>query len=44
MFNKLPSRKIGFFGKIRRFRVPLLLLLISIVVLCFSFGWASFLI
>lgn len=41
---KLPVRKIGFFARLRKFRIPLLLLLLAVVVVCVSFGWFSFLI
>ena len=41
---KLMNRKVGFFARLRRFRIPLLLVLVAVVVLCVSFGWFSFLI
>lgn len=36
--------KIGFFAKLRKFRIPIILLLVAIGVLLISFGWSVFLI
>lgn len=36
--------KIGFFAKLRKFRIPIILLLVAIGVLLVSFGWSVFLI
>lgn len=36
--------KLGFFSKLRKFRIPIILLLVAIGVLCVSFGWSVILI
>lgn len=36
--------KIGFFARLRRFRIPVILLLLAVVVVCVAFGWFSFLV
>ena len=36
--------KLGFFAKLRKFRIPIILLLVAIGVLLVSFGWSVFLI
>lgn len=36
--------KLGFFAKLRKFRIPIILLLVAIGVLCVSFGWSVILI
>ena len=36
--------KIGFFAKLRKYRIPLILLLFAVVVVCVAFGWLFFLI
>ena len=41
---KLSNRKVGFFARLRRFRIPVILLLLAVVVVCVAFGWFSFLV
>ena len=36
--------KFGFFAKLRKYRIPIILLLVAAVVVCVSFGWSVFLI
>lgn len=36
--------KIGFFAKLRKYRIPIILLLVAIGVLLVSFGWSVILI
>ena len=36
--------KLGFFAKLRKYRVPIILLLVAGIVVCVSFGWSVILI
>lgn len=38
------NRKIGFFARLRKYRIPIILLLVAIGVLLVSFGWSVILI